>query len=316
MTEPNTSAALSLLVVDDDPDIINYIDNILPPEDYLVHSTDSAQAALDMLEQQHFNIVITAANLSEMDGIELCHQIRQQQHNPYNYLLLTVEKDAEEAVGSGIHAGADDYLFKPLSTIPLLAKLHIARQQLQLRRQIGELQRNIAEKSSYDTLTHCHNRNHFIKTLQNEVLRAERYKRSMGVAICNIDGISQVNAQMGNSAGDELIRQVAARLTEVIRNVDFIARMDGDEFALIMPETRTSESMLVAQRLRESIAEAVFDLNGQECWATVRVGVAGLNKVDSERHTPDAILAYAKYFIDRGKAGGGNRTNGLDISTE
>lgn len=308
---------IPLLVVDDDPDILTYIDGILPQNDYTLFFARNGREALAMLEEQHFGIVMADVNMPEMDGISLCRHIRNKDYADYVHVLLLSTRSEEEEIASGIRAGADDFLAKPFGSIDLLAKLHLASRTLKLHRELSSTKQALVEQSLLDPLTHVSNRRHFMKQLRHDVFRAERYSHPLTVVLCNIDNMTAINAQYGNNTGDVVLQQLAQSLQERVRaEIDMVSRIGGDEFALLLPETKTAHAMTVAQRIREAVAESNFEILGEKVAITARLGVAGVDRVDSDNHNPDAIIAYAKYFLDQGKSCGGNTTAGLDISSE
>lgn len=312
-----TSHNIPLLVVDDDPDILTYIDNILPQRDYTLFFARNGKEALVMLEEQHFGIIMADIGIPEMDGISLCRHIRSNDYTNYIYMLLISARSEEEEIASGIRAGADDFLAKPFGNIDLLAKLHLASRTLRLYEELNTAKQALVEQSLLDPLTHVSNRRHFMKQLRHDVFRAERYRHPLSVVLCNIDNMTSINDQYGNNTGDVILQQLAQNLQERVRaEIDTISRIDGDEFALLLPETKTAHAMTVAQRIRSAVAESNFEVLGQKISITARLGVAGVDRVDSETHNPDAIISYAKYFLGQGKSCGGNTTAGLDISSE
>lgn len=308
---------IPLLVVDDDPDMLTYIDGILPQQDYTLFFARNGKEALDMLEEQHFGIVMADINMPGMDGISLCRHIRNKDYAKYVYVLLISSHTEEENIASGIRAGADDFLAKPFGSIDLLAKLHLASRTLRLHKELNSAQQSLVEQSLIDPLTHISNRRYFMKQLRHNISRAERYGHPLSVVLCNIDGMSVVNARHGSNAGDIILQQLAQILQELIREeIDIVSRIDGDEFALLLPETKTAHAMLVAQRIRAAVAENDFAVIGEKIPVTARLGVAGIDCVDAQKHSPDSIITYAKYFLNQAKKCGGNTTAGLNISSE
>lgn len=308
---------IPLLVVDDDPDILTYINEILPQQNYTLFFARNGKEALEMLEEQYFGIVMTDVNMPEMDGISLCRHIRNKDYADYVYVLLLSAHNAEEEIASGIRAGADDFLAKPFGSIDLLAKLHLASRTLKLHHDLNVAKQGLVEQSLLDPLTHVSNRRHFMKQLRHNIFRAERYGHALTVVLCNIDNMTAINAQYGTNTGDVVLQQLAQSLQERVRaEIDMVSRIDGDEFALLLPETKTAHAMTVAQRIREAIAETSFAVLGKKISITARLGVAGVDCVAAQTHNPDAVIAYAKYFLDQGKNCGGNTTAGLDISSE
>lgn len=100
-----------------------------------------------------------------------------------------------------------------------------------------------------DECTRTYNRRYFFSRLGEEVNRAKRYDRAFALLFVDIDRFKEVNDVFGHLAGDEVLREVAARLRNVVRGVDLVFRYAGDEFAVILPETGSEEAVFAAERL-------------------------------------------------------------------
>ena len=308
---------IPLLFVNDSPDALSAINAMLPQRDYTLFSAASGEKALAMLEEQCFSIIIADLNMPGMDGASLCQKIRSLDSGEAIHILLLAANKADPKIAVGMQAGADDFLILPFGQNDLLTRLHIARRCLKLHAELNVVKQSLVEQSLLDPLTHISNRRHFMKQLRHDVFRAERYKHPLTVILCNIDNMTAINAQYGNNTGDVILQQLAQSLQERVRaEIDMVSRIGGDEFALLLPETKTAHAMTVAQRIREAVAESSFEVLGEAVDITVRLGVAGVDRVDSETHNPDAVIAYAKYFLDQGKNWGGNTTAGIDLSKE
>lgn len=308
---------ISLLVVNDDPNALSAINTMLPQSDYTLFSAENGQQALAMLAEQRFSIIIADLNMPDMDGAALCQQIRSGDDDNAAYVLLIADHKTDPKIADGMRAGADDFLIQPFDHSDLLTRLHTATRCLKLQADLHSVKQSLVEQSLLDPLTHVNNRRHFMKQLRHDVFRAERYGHPLTVVLCNVDNMTAINAQYGNNTGDVILQQIAQSLQERVRaEIDMVSRIGGDEFALLLPETKTAHAMTVAHRIREAVADSSFEVLGESIDITARLGVAGVDRVDSETHNPDAIIAYAKYFIDQGKNCGGNTTAGIDLSKE
>ncbi len=100
-----------------------------------------------------------------------------------------------------------------------------------------------------DECTGTYNRRYFFRRMDEEVARAARYGRSFALLFLDLDRFKEVNDIFGHLAGDEVLREVAVRLRDVVRGVDLVFRYAGDEFAVILPETTEEEALVAAERL-------------------------------------------------------------------
>jgi len=139
------------------------------------------------------------------------------------------------------------------------------------------LERELRWGSEHDPLTGLFNRRRFAEELAREVTRAARYPDSVGaLLLADVDSFKDVNDTLGHLAGDEVIKGVARVLTERIRTTDVLARVGGDEFAILLPHTRLDAAWLVARSLCDAVREEVTVASGRRVRTTVSVGVAPL----------------------------------------
>jgi diguanylate cyclase (GGDEF)-like protein len=129
------------------------------------------------------------------------------------------------------------------------------------------------EVSHVDALTCLPNRRQIIKRLQNEVIRAERYKTLVSISMIDIDHFKKINDSFGHTVGDQVLFQLANMLQDDIRDPDSVGRYGGEEFLVVLPNTRLKDAAEQAARLCRRIRET--DINIDEIIRlTVSIGVA------------------------------------------
>jgi diguanylate cyclase len=151
-------------------------------------------------------------------------------------------------------------LFVLLILIILLA-LYLVRRELEIRRLTSLVieERLLAESEHsagmIDPVTHVLNRRFLPGLLQGEIARAERNRRPLTLAMCDIDHFKQVNDRYGHVVGDEILTETAAILKSCVRGSDFVVRYGGDEFLLVLSETDEAGANAVVARVREKMGE-------------------------------------------------------------
>jgi len=141
-----------------------------------------------------------------------------------------------------------------------------------------------------DQTSQIHNRRYFDEQLEREIERANRTSRPLALLMVDLDHFKLVNDTLGHAAGDSILRQVAAALSENARQVDIVARYGGEEFALLLPDVTPESARAVAERLRETVAAGQFitGLDERPTWQiTLSIGGA-LYPLDAE--TKDSLL--------------------------
>ena len=140
-----------------------------------------------------------------------------------------------------------------------------------------ELESQLRRLATTDSLTGLWNRRHFIDTVRNEILRARRHDTPLTVAIIDCDHFKRVNDTYGHGAGDEVLRTLARTARRQLREIDVIGRLGGEEFALALVNTAMDGARLVAERLRETVANIeVESADGSQVGVTVSIGLAEL----------------------------------------
>jgi diguanylate cyclase (GGDEF)-like protein len=145
----------------------------------------------------------------------------------------------------------------------------------------------------HDGLTGLPNRSMFSKLLNQAISEAKRYGRTLAVAFLDLDRFKQINDSLGHEAGDQLLKEVAARLLGCVRGSDIVARLGGDEFVVLLPETGGGgDASIVAQKILTVVARP-FTLIGQEFRVTVSIGISSYPEdgLDEQTLTKNADIA-------------------------
>lgn len=162
-----------------------------------------------------------------------------------------------------------------------------------------------------DSLTGVYNRRYIDRRLLEEIGRARRQRYRISVMYIDIDHFKRVNDSVGHQGGDEVLREVAGRIKAELRLSDALGRFGGEEFVVLLIDAGLESAIMVAQRIRASIASAPVELStGGEMAVTVSIGVAVLNDFERE-HTIETVaqelVAHADSALYRAKEGGRNR---------
>jgi diguanylate cyclase (GGDEF)-like protein len=128
-----------------------------------------------------------------------------------------------------------------------------------------------------DALTGLHNRRFFHETLAREVARAHRYRRNLGLIIFDLDDFKAINDRIGHLAGDAVLAEAAERIRDVVRSADFACRVGGDEFAVILPESKLGDADQLYGRLRTAMSSKPV---GEAGPLTMSAGMAELQPDD------------------------------------
>lgn len=149
-----------------------------------------------------------------------------------------------------------------------------------------------------DGLTEVHNKRYFHEMLEREVSRSSRYENDFTLIFFDIDHFKTINDTFGHLAGDAVLRQLGSIVRHRVRRDDVVARVGGEEFAIVLPEVRVEGGVEVANKLRELVAETDFLFEGTKIEVTISLGVAhwqpGLERPEDLVRAADDRLYEAK----------------------
>jgi two-component system, cell cycle response regulator len=160
-------------------------------------------------------------------------------------------------------------------------------------------------------MTGLYNRRYFDNALNHELLRCQRYGRCFSLLMVDVDQFKRINDTYGHDAGDKAIRQVADLLRKNLRGLDVVARLGGEEYAVLMPETPPQSIHIVAERVLKEIGGAVPaipEMAQRQERITVSIGLATYRGGDV---TPLSIIKMADASLYQAKRGGRNRCGPL-----
>jgi len=159
--------------------------------------------------------------------------------------------------------------------------------------------------SPIDPRTGLWNARQFLTALQKEIRRAKRYRLDLTMLYLDIDDFREINERYGELVGDILLREVAILIKNKIRDIDMAARLAGEEFGLILPETERMGSFLVAERIRKEMERHFLrrDVDGRPIAMTVTIGMA---KYPEDAAIADRLVRRAEEAMHQAKARGGN----------
>jgi diguanylate cyclase (GGDEF)-like protein len=158
--------------------------------------------------------------------------------------------------------------------------------------------------AAIDFLTAIYNRRHFEELATAEFARAQRYMRPLSVLMIDIDHFKEINDRFGHAAGDSVLQRVAVLCSVEKRESDVLARMGGEEFAILLPETTRNAAAQAAERLRNLISDSGPTAFGQKVDITVSIGVASYSASMSGIH---ALLRKADQALYAAKNSGRNK---------
>ncbi len=275
-TEPAEEALAPLIVVAEDDHITReYVGGLLRGHGYRVELHESASGAVQRAAQGDASLMLLDVLMPGMTGLEACRLIKAMDAETFlPVVLVTGRSDADSRV-EGLRIGADDYVCKPFDERELLARLSGLLRIKKMHDEIRAAKERLEALAITDELTGLYNFRYLHTRLHEEFKRAERHRDPLGCAMIDVDRFKEVNDTHGHDVGDMVLKTVAARVTEAVREIDVVTRYGGDELLLVLPSTHFSGAVTVAERIWSSIrAEPMPIGEGRTLDLTVSIGVA------------------------------------------
>ncbi|MCP4693029.1 MAG: diguanylate cyclase [Desulfobacterales bacterium] len=307
-----------ILIVDDNPQNLQFVGNLLLENEYEPAVTMNGSQALEFLKQEDPELILLDIMMPEMDGYEVCKRIKEDSSIQATPIIFLSAKMETEDVVKGFDLGAVDYITKPFNSAELLARVetHITlrlmqkkleEQNILLQKEISirkEAEAKLQELATTDYLTELFNRRHFMELSNREFERSKRRKQNLSLMMVDIDHFKSVNDTHGHDIGDEVLKALADVGRTSVRCYDIFARIGGEEFAILLPETNLANSAIVGERFRSAVEEAAVPTEKGEIKITVSIGAAMVTKETSD---VDALLKKADVALYSAKQKGRNR---------
>ncbi|MFI4974788.1 MAG: PleD family two-component system response regulator [Caulobacterales bacterium] len=292
-----------VLIVDDHERQAQRIAAELAVEHRPVVETDPDKALLTA--RGPVDLVIVNATAKSFDGLRFAAQLRSDENTRHLPVLGVVDPDDRPRLVKALDIGFNDILSRPIDPQELAARV---RSQIKGKRYTDFLRNNLdhsLELAVTDQLTGLHNRRYMTGQLGALVNRAARGGDPVAALMIDIDHFKKINDSYGHDIGDEVLRDFAVRLASNVRAVDLPCRYGGEEFVVIMPDTKLVDAQRIAERIRLHVAGSAFRVaHGTELLTvTISVGVAATT---GPRDTAEALLKRADEAVYEAKAAGRN----------
>jgi diguanylate cyclase (GGDEF)-like protein len=279
----------SVLVVDDDAFSRAVVSKRIAKLSDVVEAEDGLDA-LAHLQTAEFDLAIVDLEMPNCNGLDLIKSVRAQPALKHIPIIVLTGNESRAAIESALSAGATSFLLKPLDWSAFGE--HI-RHVLQLAHRAGHM-------AVHDNLTGLPNRVLLNERLEQALSRAKR-DEIVAAHILDLDHFKHVNDTLGHPVGDKLLQMVAGRLRALVRETDTIARMGGDEFALLQaPLVRASDAELLARRVIDAVSEP-YEIDGHQVIIGASIGIA-LGPLDVA--SPERLMRNADLALYQAKGGG------------
>jgi diguanylate cyclase len=286
--DSQTKTTASVLVVDDDPGARLLVGSALEVAGFRVTTAADGKSALSEFHAHPADCVVLDVVMPGMSGFEVCRALRALPDSRHVPILMQTSLDDMESVQSAYNAGATDFSSKGINPMLLAERVKFLVRAKQTQDQLRESEARVRYLAYYDPLTALPNRQRLLQILEQQVTWAAPRQRGLAVLMLDVDNFSRINDTQGQAVGDSLLKEIAHRLQNCLRdtqrtledgtdttdNNDWVARTGGDEFALALPGISTADSaQVVAHRVQLALARP-FVFAQQEIPLSATIGVS------------------------------------------
>ncbi len=302
----STSTKSRVLIVDDVPANCRVLMESLR-SDYDIDIATSGEQALEAVIVNQPDLILLDIMMPSMDGYEVCSRLKQDatlQDIPVIFFTAKNDKDDE---ARGFEWGVVDYISKPFYIPIVKARIKTHLEQKRKRDLLVKL-------ASIDPLTGIPNRRHFTDVFDVEWRRAKRGGSSISLMLVDVDYFKQYNDTYGHSAGDDCLKQIAQGLQRSLKRPgDCAARIGGEEFAILLPETDALGAAIMADRIRIDIEELNMPHNGSREYGRVTVSAGVATTTPGDGMVRQTLLNAADEMLYQAKERGRNQVLGREL---
>jgi diguanylate cyclase (GGDEF)-like protein/PAS domain S-box-containing protein len=225
-------------------------------------------------------------------------------------LVVPTIRDGKVVAVLGVGNKPFDYDEQDVELVSYIADLvWSVIEQKQTNEQIRQLNAQLERLAMMDDLTGLMNRRAFFSQGAKEINRAQRHQTSLSLLMLDVDVFKTVNDRYGHAAGDRVLQHVSHKIVENLREMDMVARMGGEEFSVLLPNTRAEDAVKLAERVRRAVEQESCQFQDQIIDVTVSIGVASYSKDISSL---EALLRHADDSMYQAKNAGRNQVVVMD----
>ena len=289
----------TLLIVDDEEANLKTLTHILD-SNYGIYTATSGENAIEKAKKYLPDLILLDILMPGMDGYQTLSEIKKCEELQNISVIFITGLDSDEDEEKGLALDAADYITKPFTALNV--KLRV-RNQIQIINQL----RTIERLSMMDQLTELPNRRNFDERLHMEWNRAIREHTPVTIMVIDVDHFKNFNDTYGHQQGDLVLQIVAKTFPQTFRrSTDFAARWGGEEFAILLPNMPLDGALIVAEKIRAAIENAVIPcVDGSAVQVTVSIGVN--SRIPERGDTIDTFFSGADKALYTAKETGRNR---------
>lgn len=273
-------------------------------QDFDIRQVGSFSAALRLLKEESFQLVLVDEDLPHGKALALCEHLRKRPEMP-PVLIQTMRPEGQKLT-EALQAGALDFITMPASSLELRARGRLATKARSTSRKVEKMVRSLTDRSERDPLTGLFQRDVAAKTAS----RLLKEGRPLHLIMLDIDFFKLINDTFGHLIGDSVLKELAMVLQQQLRKNDLIARYGGEEFLILISDCAEEEIGVIAEKLRRKVQNFPFSGPSGPISITISLGTSSYSPekpVKQALRKFQFLLAKVDHALYEAKSRGRNR---------
>jgi len=322
---------VKILYVEDDEDVLEEVSEFLEKKVAKLYVAKDGIEGLEMYEKYHPDMIITDIQMPRMDGLKMIHTIREKDSEIP--IIITSAYNDNDFLLQSINMGVDGYLLKPLDFATMLHRIKKLIEPLEMREKIrklnekliavnasleakvaevtqehsnflAKLNENIKKRAFYDSLTNLPNRAFIYEILERELKKAKRNQTMVALFFIDMDNFKEINDTYGHLIGDEVLIKFSEQLKNSARESDYIGRLGGDEFILVVSNIKDEEAIkTLAEKIHKN-TNLTFQINNYTIAISCSIGISYYPEDAQDMSTLIECADIAMYTVKRNSKNG------------
>jgi two-component system, cell cycle response regulator len=285
------------LLASSEPALLTAIEPVLAARGGRVQVVLSAQSALEAMSAHHPpTLAVLDQALPGMALGQLLASVLADKRFPIVLISDAVTREWAERLQQGI---IDDVILRSAEPSYWRIRFDLVLRSHHLAEELDSLRDAAVANAQLDRLTGVYNREALLSILFRETDRVQRQKNALAIVLFDIDDFGHWNSRLGAEACDDLLRQVVARTTRLLRSYDALGRLGKDEFLMVLPGCETSNALTLAERLRMEVFSLPFHIGGESIRLSACFGLAS-----SLGRSPVVVLREAEQALGLARQSG------------
>lgn len=300
----------TIVLADDSRVMRKAITRALANEFTIIEAEDGERAWAQLEAHPETAVLISDIEMPNTNGFELLDRIRNASETHLQTLPVIMLTGAEDEATrrEALAHGATDFVIKPIDSIELLARVRNQAKASATARNLLKAASTLEEESTLDPLTQITSKRFFMQRAEQDIAYAMRRHHDISILRIDIDHFKKIYVQHGDEIADQILIWVAHAILPLARVEDTLARVGGEEFAILAPSTSPAQAISIGERVRSTIGSRPFIQNHLSIEMTVSIGIAALS--EGKADDIDGLVRIAEKRLKSARRAGGNRILG------